>query len=242
MTNEEVKKARGFYHSLASLEPVFETSAKIGVMQPATVVLLSAELNRIYQELPSLLPPFDLKSHQSKNGPYFNAEGIRSVLAMALGRLKVAIESAETTPVTQHKDFTFVKEAALRSIVERDYIEIQKAFVSGCWKSVIILAGGVLEAILIDQLQQKSSLAKSSPKALKGKEISDWGLVHLILVAVDLKLVLPGLDKLSHSIREYRDLVHPTVELRSNLKVNPEEARIAIEVLNMLHRDLSGHV
>ena len=163
------------------------------------------------------------------------------MLALALGRLKVAIESSETTPVTQHKDFTFVREAALRSIVERDYVEIQKAFVSGCWKSVIILAGGIIEAVLIDKLQQQASLAKSSSKAPKGKEISDWGLVHLILVSVDLKIVPPGLDKLSHSIREYRDLVHPTVELRSNLKVNPEEARIAIEVLNMLHRDLSGH-
>jgi hypothetical protein len=63
--------------------------------------------------------------------------------------------------------------------------------------------------------------------------------VHLILVAVDLRLVTPGVEKLSHSVREYRDLVHPSVQVRTQLKSDKEEARIAIEVLNMLHRDLS---
>ena len=241
MTDDELKKIRGYYHSLVSLEPVFESSSKTGVVRPATVGLLSDELIRIEREFPSLLPQFDLGVLKSRNGEYFYAEGIRSVLALALGRLKVAIESSAATPVTQHKDFISVRDPALRSIVERDYVEIQKAFVSGCWKSVIILAGGVIEAVLIDQLQRKVSLAKSSPKAPKGKEIGDWGLVHLILVSADLKLVPPGLDKLSHSIREYRDLVHPTVEVHSGLKISPEEARIAIEVLNILHRDLSGH-
>ena len=64
--------------------------------------------------------------------------------------------------------------------------------------------------------------------------------MHLILVSVDLKLVQPGLDKFSHSVREYRDLVHPAVEVRSSLQVNREEATIAIEILNMLHRELSN--
>jgi hypothetical protein len=48
-----------------------------------------------------------------------------------------------------------------------------------------------------------------------------------------------GLQKLSHSVRGYRNLVHPGNELRSKLTVAPEEARIALSVLDMLHRELS---
>lgn len=70
-------------------------------------------------------------------------------------------------------------------------------------------------------------------------DIQDWGLVHLIVSSVELKLINPGVDTYSHSVRGYRDLVHPTVEIRSKLKVDLEEARIALEVLNMVHRDLT---
>jgi hypothetical protein len=239
MTNDELKKARAFYHSLTGLEAILE-SAKVTITETPFAEVLSAELTRIKQEFPSLLPPLDLRSHLSSNGRYYQTQGLRSVLAIALSRLKVAIEATDNTPVTSRKDFPFVKDPAIRSIVERDFLEIQRAYVSGCWKSVIILAGGVIEAILLDQLQQHVSPAMKSQKAPKGKEISDWGFVHLILVSVDLKLVQPGLDKLSHSIREYRDLVHPAVEVRSSLQVNREEATIAIEILIMLHRELSN--
>jgi hypothetical protein len=239
MTTDELKKARAFYHSLTDLETIL-ASAKLTVTETAFAEIISAELTRVKQEFPSLLPPLDLKPHLSQNGRFYQTQGLRSVLTIAISRLRVALETSESTPVTLQKDFPFVKTPAIRNIVERDFLEIQKAFVSGCWKSVIILTGGVIEAILLDQLHQNASSAIKSVKAPKGKEISEWGLVHLILVSVDIKLVPPGLDKLSHSIREYRDLVHPTVEVRSALKVNPEEARIAIEVLNMLHRDLSN--
>lgn len=136
-----------------------------------------------------------------------------------------------------------MKSPELRSILERDYDEIQKAFVTGCWKSVIILAGGAIETLLLDRLLQNEARAKSSAKAPKDKagqvpEIKDWGFVYLILVAVDLSLINPDVDKHSHSLREYRDLVHPTVEIRTKLRVDAEEAKIALEVLNIVHRDL----
>jgi hypothetical protein len=162
---------------------------------------------------------------------------------MALGRLEIAAEQSTASPVTQSREFPFVKDGELRKIIERDYQELQQAYVAKCWKSVIILAGGMVEAILTDLLLQHEAKALASSKAPKDKQgkaiaVRECGLVHLILVAVDLKLINPGADKLSHSIREYRDLVHPSVEIKSGLRVDMEEARIAVEVVNMIHRDL----
>lgn len=164
---------------------------------------------------------------------------IRSYLAAALARLKIEIDQPTSTPVTEHKDFTFVTDQAIRSILERDYQEIQRAFIAKCWKSVIILTGGAVEAILTDLLLTHNSQAKSSSKAPKSVDIRKWSLNDLIEVAVDLKLVSAGIEKLSHSLREYRNLIHPGNEVRSNLVFDAEEAKIALEVLNILHRDLS---
>jgi len=67
-----------------------------------------------------------------------------------------------------------------------------------------------------------------------------WDLSNLIDVAVELSLVFAGVEKLSHSIREYGNLVHPGNELRNKLCFDAEEATIAIEVLNIVQRDSSN--
>ena len=72
------------------------------------------------------------------------------------------------------RNFSFIIEPALRNIVERDYKELSLIlFPSGAWKSTVILAGSILEAILFDQLSQPLYLkkAESSPKAPKHKGI-----------------------------------------------------------------------
>jgi hypothetical protein len=77
-------------------------------------------------------------------------------------------------------------------------------------------------------------------KAPKGKsDITTWDLGHVINVSVELGLVSSSIDKLSHSVREYRNLIHPGNEMRNRLTFDTEEARIALEVLNMVHRDCS---
>lgn len=141
-------------------------------------------------------------------------------------------------PTIQVKNFQVVSDEKIRRILERDYQEIQKNINDGCWKSAIILCGGSIEAILLDLLLNNKRKAKSSPKAPK-KDLREWGLADLIDVAVDLKLVGETIAKLSHTTREYRNLIHPGREIRAGLRVEPEEARIAVEILNILIRELS---
>jgi hypothetical protein len=158
---------------------------------------------------------------------------------MVLGRLKIEIDKSSESPVTEKRHFVFVNDPDLRNIIERDFSEIQRCFISECWKSVIILCGGAIEAILTDLVLANSSQALSSSKAPRQKDITKWNLSSLIDVCVDLDLISQGVEKLSHPIREYRNLVHPGRELRENLVFNTEEARIALEVLNIVYRDLS---
>ena len=156
-----------------------------------------------------------------------------------LGFLKTIADDFSQTPVTEEKSFHFVDDIKLRKILERDYAEIQRGIISLNWKSSIILSGGAIEAILLDLLSKDAVKAKKSNKAPQEKDLSKWDLNDLIEVAVETDLVDGEAAKLSHSVRDYRNLVHPGKEMRSKLKVEPEEAKIALQVFNILIKELS---
>lgn len=242
MTEEELKKLRGYYHALLGIKQVFEDAADEATIGSASVGELNHEIDQIEADFPGFLPTFstrDFVAHRGQSDTYYHVAGVRSFIARALARLKVAIDTPESTPVTQTREFSFVRDQELRKVLERDYSEIQRAYIAKCWKSVIILSGGEIEAMLVDVLLQNPGIAKTATKAPSKPDITKWDLADLINVCVELKLVSPGVEKLSHSIREYRNLVHPGNEIRNKLTFDAEEARIALEVLHIMHRDLS---
>jgi len=239
----QLKKMRQFYHSLLGQQRVLNQITHAAVPHHIVVVLIS-ELEELEKEFPRLLPKLDVKdffSYKSGTGtPYYYTDGIRALLATILGRLQVLIEETDSIPVTERKAFTFIQSPELRKVIERDFSEVQRAYIAECWKSVIILCGGTIEAILTDLLLANGARAKSSGAAPgRISDITKWDLTDLISVAVDLKLISAGVEKLSHSLREYRNLVHPGNEIRNKLTFDAEEARIALEVLNIVYRDLS---
>ena len=242
MDSEQLKKLRQFYHSLLGQQRILEGLSG-GVVRGQSIIPLENELQQLNEEFSSLMPPFnknDYYSHNTSDGKViYNLTAIQAYIAMALGRLQITIEQPTGIPVTEKRQFAFVSDSALRAIIERDYGELQRAYISGCWKSVIILCGGAIEAILTDILIQNQTAAEAAKLAPKSSDITRWDLSNLIDVAVELSLVSAGIEKLSHPLREYRNLVHPGNELRTKLRFDAEEAKIAAEVLNIVHRDLS---
>ncbi len=233
MNDNQFKRLRQFYHSLLNQQRLSE---KATYMDKTAFHILAIEIQQFQKDFPEMLPQFRQDEYSDE---YFcNIDAVRTYLGIALGRLKIAIDEPSITPITEERDFSFINDEELKQIIKRDFSEIQRAFVGQCWKSVIILCGGAIEAILTDLLIANESQAKNSGKAPNKPDITRWDLSDLINVCVDLSLVSPGVDKLSHSLREYRNLVHPGNEIRKNLTFDAEEAKIALEVLNMVYRDL----
>jgi hypothetical protein len=204
--------------------------------------MLETEINKINSDFPGLIPTFNKRlffAFSGSNGrtSYYDIKGILSYLATTISKLKIITDDEGSSPVTESKIFSFIQNAPLQKIIERDYQEIQRTYIAKCWKSVIILSGGAIEAILIDLLQQNDANAMSSTSAPENSDITKWDLCDLIKVSVELKLLSPSIDKLSHSVREYRNLIHPGNEIRNKLVFGEEEAKIAIEILNILHRE-----
>ena len=150
------------------------------------------------------------------------------------------------------RSFTFVNDAELRSIIERDYRELTlMIFPSGAWKSTVILAGSILEAILHDLLSsnpERKLQAASSSKAprdrsgkLKSLDNDEWTLHDLIEVSVDLALLPDQRARtFDQVLRDYRNFVHPRKEIRAQHPCTEAEALMAKGALDGVCNHLSA--
>jgi len=138
----------------------------------------------------------------------------------------------------EKEDFSFVVDTELREIIERDYEEVQKVKNARAPKATIVLAGSIIEALLLEALLKDSPKAKTSPKAPKENDLRKWHLNSSIEVAEDLGKIKEDTTKFSYVVKDYRNLIHPGKEIRIKLKPKPEEAEIAFQVLKKVIRDL----
>jgi hypothetical protein len=244
MEDVDQSTIREYYHSLKGIKSVFDdATAKSHMADGGLVDEYDKFLDDVKRQFPNLLTSFNKQeffSHSNgERSSYYRSDGIKLHIARNLGVLKVKSESITESSITERKSFDFIANEDLRKILERDYQEIQKSIISSSWKSAIILCGGAIETILLDVAQSNSSEVLSSSKAPTEQEFNKWVLNDLIEVSLDTSLVNSHVASLSHTVRSYRNLIHPGVELRQRLKIEPEEAKIALQVLNILIRDLA---
>ena len=155
------------------------------------------------------------------------------------------------------REFAYVRDVDLRGIVERDYHELViKLFPTGSWKSVVILAGSILEALLGDLLTRdpvrvsSAESASSAPKKKGGgpRDITsdaredEWMLFDLIQVADELKLLPAGWKEGLHvNLRDPRNYVHPRKEKKQTDKLTQGEAFVSVGSLMKICDHLEKH-
>lgn len=247
MSETQLRTIRAAYSAFREHRSFFKEEIKRNhtIVEAGMFEDVRREVEAVEKAVPGLIPPIDPKDSEFFGGMTqklgYRANVLITYLNRAIARLEGELATEKAQPVIQQRVFSFVADPAIREVVERDYLEIQRGFVAECWKSVIILCGGAIEALLVDLLSQdlpSATAAKATPKR-DSNDPSRWGLSDLIAVAIELRKITAGAEKLSHSVREFRNLAHPGNEVRSKLVFGQEEARIAIEVLHLVHRDLS---
>ena len=155
-------------------------------------------------------------------------------------RQMLEIEPPRTSPA-RHSEFAFVADNKMRSIIERDYQELQTLKNISALKSRLILCGGLIEGLLLDALERSGPLALSSPKApgrSKAMPAEDWKLAEMIDVSLDLGLISEGAGKLSTAARDFRNLIHPGKERSQDYVIGEAEVAGAEAALNTVIRDL----
>lgn len=243
MNDKQLRTLRGhqkfFAEQLRDLRAAEERgAANVPVGEVEAIRGAAVEIQR---DFPNMIPSIDDEALVYRSsGTWVQIAGLRSYVARVVAALDAELEEVDRTgAIYELRDFSFVVDDQLRAIIERDYVDAQQALSAGSWKAVIVLAGGCIEGVLLDLLQQHPEARQATSK-VRSADLSRWDLIDLIKVAVELKLIGVGIDKFSDSVREFRNLIHPGNEVRTGLPVTPESARIAFEVLNMLQADLSA--
>lgn len=238
--SERLLKLKTYYDSLVAQQQIL-SSLKDQLISPTTFTSIDDEIRRAKADFPDSVPEYPRGMFGfSPDYRFYDVSGVKTYLAAVIARFKAALTDTENTSVTESLQFSFLVDPKLREIIERDYIEIQRGYIDQCWKSVLILSCGSIEAILLDRLMRDPAQAQGAKGApAKQPDLSHWDLSELIKVAVELKIVEPSAEMLANAVRQYRNLVHPGYELRNKLQVSKLEADSALTVLKMVHRDLS---
>jgi hypothetical protein len=65
----------------------------------------------------------------------------------------------------------------------------------------------------------------------KVKTFQNWTLSNFIDVACDIDLIQEDIKKFSHSLRDFRNYIHPYEQLANNFNPNEHTAMICFQVL-----------
>ena len=158
---------------------------------------------------------------------------------------KIEIESSVTKDSENdflRREFTNVNinalslESIITDVLQYRINEIEKCFNSGSPLAVILLAGSALEGIFLGlaiQHPKHFNSAKSSPKDYNNKvrPFHEWSLSGFIDVAKDLGLIEHDTHKFSHSLRDFRNYIHPFEQMSSGFSPREHTAKICLQVL-----------
>jgi len=114
--------------------------------------------------------------------------------------------------------------------------EIKKCLSLKAPLAVIFLCGSTLEGILLGmalkypkEFNQSSSSPKNSDN--KVKRFHEWTLNDFINVAYELGFLKEDVKKFSHSLRDFRNYIHPFQQVSSRFSPDEHTARISWQVL-----------
>lgn len=135
-----------------------------------------------------------------------------------------------------NKKLRYINNKELRKLIKEDLNEINICISNKAWKSAVVLSGGVIEAILYDWLSLinnndiKDAYYKCYQKAMN-KKLNKLSFSEYIDITSNLGLLSSLKIQLTDVIRNYRNLIHPDVNLRNNIRADESIAKISIDYI-----------
>lgn len=129
-------------------------------------------------------------------------------------------------------DFDFISNTKFRALLKRDFIELETCYKAKASKSVLILTGSIIEAILVEYFLNNLPNGKTKEQVLKEE------LFNLIDLAYRDKLVSSKTKDLSTVIRNYRNLIHPGREVRENEQFDEDTATVSFSLLKIITSEI----
>lgn len=133
----------------------------------------------------------------------------------------------------------------LQPILEQRIEEIGRALEAQASLAVVFLCGSTLEGLLQDAAAKNPQLfnqANAAPKDSEGRVryFQDWTLDTLINVAHEVGLLSLDVKKYSHSLKDFRNYIHPRQQAVQKFNPDIHTAKISWQVLQAAIANLSG--
>jgi hypothetical protein len=222
---------------LDTLRPVIQVP---GQFAPNRMIVTNIDDPRYWEPLTDEQVIEKMQGGQAGSPIWNRAEGelrIRELRRASQRRSEVVDQNP--APAVPDANLGCIKSKSLRNIAERDWKECSLALDAGCWKSVLILSGGILEAIVLSKLLRRRSKAVKAKAATGGSpDPNSWTLGKMIAVAKELDLFGPAIDMLPAPMKDYRNLAHPGYEVRKKLSISEKSARASFHVLTLILEEL----
>ncbi|MFA5971176.1 MAG: hypothetical protein WC780_02395 [Lentimicrobiaceae bacterium] len=134
---------------------------------------------------------------------------------------------------------------AVIEILNGRLVEVQKGIKNESPLSVVILCGSILEGILLGIALKNMKEFNQSPSSPKDKDsgkvlpFQDWTLSSFIDVAYSIGMLGLDVRKFSHSLRDFRNYIHPFLQMSSGFSPDIDTAKISWQVLQAAISDLT---
>lgn len=125
-------------------------------------------------------------------------------------------------------DLTFISDDMLREMIERDAEELSVCLQHNAGKAAMVMAGSIIEAVLVDYF------LTMSPSKRSEKDVLDAGLSRLIEWAENDGLISSQVSSIATVVRHYRNLIHPGVAYRQKLTADMNMAHVAHTLLRII--------
>jgi hypothetical protein len=144
-------------------------------------------------------------------------------------------------PSANTSELRFIEDIDFRQSLRNDLSAISRAVANSEWKAATVLAGSVLESLLLWKLNKDSEKAVATKHA-KGKKlpsIERWDLHDYIEVALELQLVGERTANQARLAKDFRNLIHPGRSIRLGEICNRGTAFGAVAAVELVIEDLS---
>lgn len=144
-------------------------------------------------------------------------------------------------PSTNTNELQFIEDTDLRHNLRNDLSAINRALVNNEWKAATVLAGSVLEALLLWKLDQDRPKARATDHAVNKnlKSLEEWHLPDYIEVAAELTLIRERTTTQARLAKDFRNLIHPGRSVRLRENCNRGTALGAVAAVELAIEDLS---
>ena len=128
--------------------------------------------------------------------------------------------------------FDFVADEEFRRVLESDRQEMKRCAESKSWKAVHVLAGSIIESVLLDYLVSEGHMQR--------RQALQMDLGNAIEMAAQNSIVSDKISDLSSVVKGYRNLVHPGRSIRTKETPSANSANIVMNVLEMILAEIGG--